>query len=287
MKKIFTLTTVCMMALAANATDLLTTAKHVSWEEGGIQISAAQFADAKAGDKIVVTYTGASAGIEFKVMDDFDRLPGSLQFKGIGGDGTFEQFLTPAAVAKLKSAGLEIIGENFTATSIELLEGKDNVTENTVWTGYFWMDEWTTLELSKASFNHVDWSEVEAIRFYSEAGRTDYVINVLTKWGDDGKLGDQNTMTMTEGYAELSLAGINMAAALADVDRLMIQCNKEGGAPFNFTSVELVKKGEAGISQIVNAQSANGQSFDLQGRPITGNHNGALTITAGKVCITK
>lgn len=281
MKKTFTLLFTAMIALAANATDLFTGSKHVSWDDGGIQIEAAKFADVKAGDKIVVTYTGASDGIEFKVMDDFDRLPGSLQFKGIGGDGTVEQFLTPAAVAKLKSAGLEIIGANFTATSVELLEGKDNVTENTVWTGYFWMDEWSTLELSKASFNNVDWSEVEAIRFYSEANRTDYVINVLTKWGDGGKLGDQGTMTMTNDYAELSLAGIDMAAALADVDRLMIQCNKEGGAPFNFTSIELVKKGEAGISAIVNCQSSYSQSYDLAGRKAADNHG--LVIVGGKV----
>lgn len=281
MKKTFTLVFSAMMALAANATDLFTGSKHVSWDDGGIQIEAAKFADVKAGDKIVVTYTGASDGIEFKVMDNFDRLPGSLQFKGIGGDGTVEQFLTPAAVAKLKSAGLEIIGANFTATSVELLEGKDNVNENTVWTGYFWMDEWSTLELSKASFNHVDWSEVEAIRFYSEANRTDYVINVLTKWGDDGKLGDQTTMTMTNDYAELSLVGIDMAAALADVDRLMIQCNKEGGAPFNFTSIELVKRGETGIGAIVNCQSSDRRSYDLAGRKAADNHG--LVIVGGKV----
>jgi hypothetical protein len=65
---------------------------------------------------------------------------------------------------------------------------------------------------------------------------------VLTKWGDDGKLGDQTTMTMTNEYAELSLDGINMAEKLADVDRIMVQCNKEGGNPFNFTSIALVKK---------------------------------------------
>lgn len=198
------------------------------------------------------------------------------------GEGKYISCLThndPAA--KLKSAGLEIIGANFTATAIELLEGKDNVTENTVWTGYFWMDEWSTLELSKASFNNVDWSEVEAIRFYSEAGRTDYVINVLTKWGDGGKLGDQTTMTMTNDYAELSLVGIDMAAALADVDRLMIQCNKEGGAPFNFTSIELVKRGEAGIGAIVNCESSNRRSYDLAGRKATDNHG--LVIVGGKV----
>ncbi len=70
------------------------------------------------------------------------------------------------------------------------------------------MDEWSTLEIAKTSFDGINWSDYKAIRFYSQANRTDYVINVLTKWGDGGKLGDQTTMTMTNEYAELSLEGI-------------------------------------------------------------------------------
>lgn len=281
MNKIFTLIAAAMMAVAANAADLFTGSKHVSWDEGGLQFEAEKFADAKAGDKIVVTYTGASDGIEFKVMDDFDRLPGSLQFKGIGGDGTFEQFLTPAAVAKIKSAGLEIIGANFTATKVELLEGKDNVSAGTVWTGYFWMDEWSTLELSKASFNDVNWAGVEAIRFYSEAGRTDYVINVKVNWDPDGHIADAGTMTMTQEYAELSLAGIDMQAYLDKSDRLMIQCNKEGGAPFNFTAVELVQKESAGVATLT-ADQPSSLIFDLAGRKTSADAKG-LMIVGGKV----
>lgn len=267
MNKIFTLFAGSMMALAANATDLITETKHVSWDIS-LQFEASVFAEAKAGDKIVISYTGASDGIEFKVMDDYDRLPGSLQFKGINGDGVFEQFLTPAAVAKIKSAGLEIVGANFDATKVELLEGKTEVSENTVWTGYFWMDDWSTLELSKASFNGVNWADVEAIRFYSEAGRTNYVINVMPKWGDEFKLGDQNTMTMTEAYAELSLKDIDMAAALADADRLMVQCNKEGGDPFNFTDIVLIMKEGAGITSIASDAAAV-RAYDLSGRIAT------------------
>ena len=109
------------------------------------------------------------------------------------------------------------------------------------------MDEWSTLEIAKTSFDGINWSDYKAIRFYSEANRTDYVINVLTKWGDDGKLGDQTTMTMTNEYAELSLESIDMATKLADVDRLMVQCNKEGGAPFNFTAIVLVKNEDTGV----------------------------------------
>lgn len=280
MNKFFTLLSASMLALAANAADLFTGSQYVTWGQG-LQLEASKFADAKAGDKLVISYTGASDGIELKVMDDFNRLPGSLQWCPIDGNGTVEQFLTPAAVAKLKAAGLEMIGNNFTVTKIELLEGKDNVTENTVWTGYFWMDSWTTLELTKTSFDGVDWNNVSAIRFCSEAGRTDYVINVMTGWEGDQKIADQGMMTMTNDYAELSLEDIDMAAKLADADRLMIQCNKEEGAAFNFTSIELVTKDAVGIANATLATPAT-IAYDLTGRKAAADAKG-LIIVGGKV----
>lgn len=280
MNKFFTLLSASMLALAANAADLFTGSQYVTWGSG-LQLEASKFADAKAGDKLVISYTGASDGIELKVMDDFNRLPGSLQWCPIDGNGTVEQFLTPAAVAKLKAAGLEMIGNNFTATKVELLDGKDNVTENTVWTGYFWMDSWTTLELTKTSFDGVDWNNVSAIRFCSEAGRTDYVINVMTGWEGDQKIADQGMMTMTNDYAELSLKGIDMAAKLANADRLMIQCNKEEGAAFNFTSIELVTKGAVGIANATLATPAT-IAYDLTGRKAAPDAKG-LIIVGGKV----
>lgn len=204
---------------------------------------------------------------------DFSRLPGSLQWCPIGGDGSLETFLTNAAVAELKQYGLEIIGANFNVTKVELTTGKNNVTENTVWTGYFWMNEWTTLELAKTSFNGIDWSDYKAIRFYSEANRTNYVINVMTGWESGDKLGDQSTMTMTNDYAELSLDGINMANKLASPDKLMIQCNKEGGAAFNFTAIELVPVNTA--IETTTVEKAEKVQKSLQ--------NGRVVITKGGV----
>lgn len=282
MRKIFTLALVSIIALAANATDLFTGSQFVTWGQG-LQITADKFAEAKAGDKLVISYTGASDGIEFKVMDDFSRLPGSLQWCPINGDNKVEQFLTLAAVAKLKAAGLEMIGSNFTVTKVELLEGKDNVTENTIWTGYFWMDSWSTLELATTSFGGINWADYKAIRFYSEAGRTDYVINVMTSWEGSDKLGDQNTMIMTNEYAELSLEGINMTSKLAGKDHLMIQCNKEGGDPFNFTSIELVPIASGIQSASVNA--ANGKAFNLAGQQVSANAKGLVIVNGKKIAV--
>ena len=135
-------------------------------------------------------------------------------------------------------------------------------------------------------FAGVDWSKVKAIRFYSEANRTDYVINVLTKWGEGGKLGDQSTMTMTNEYAELNVETIDMAAALADVDRLMIQCNKEAGNPFNFTAVVLVKDGATGIdATLVNSEKVNSQYFNLAGQRVAHPAKGLYIVNGKKVIV--
>jgi len=233
-----------LVAVNVHATDLWTGSKHVSWNDGGVQIAATSFADAKAGDKIVVNYTSASDGVEFKVMNaSFDHLAGSREAAWITGDGAFEQFLTQSAVDSLKAYGLEIIGANFTCSKVELLEGKAELKEGfTVWTGYFWADEWSTLELYWNGYAGVDWTKVTALRIYSEANRSDFVINViLNAWPDQGgeNVANQNAMTAGEGYMELPLTD-ELRTKLAEASKWMIQFNKEAGDPFNVTDIVLV-----------------------------------------------
>ena len=248
MKKVFLL--MCLMAttVIASATDVWEGEHAVNWDNT-LQIEKGKFTDMKVGDKLVIEFKNATDKV-IELHSNGGMLPGTRFEHHIYSDqSSVEVFATPAMLASLKEYGLEVCGAEFTATKIWYGDGKDNVDENTVWTGYFWMDSWSTLEITKNCFAGVDWSKVKAIRFYSEANRTDYVINVLTKWGEGGKLGDQTTMTMTNEYAELNVESIDMAAALADVDRLMIQCNKEAGEPFNFTAVVLVKDGATSVFQ--------------------------------------
>ena len=255
MKKVFLL--LCLMATTsiAMATDLWEGTHAVDWSKT-LTIEAARFAEAQVGQKIVVEFKDATGEV-IELHSNGGMLPGTRYMHKIFADqNNMEVFITPGMLACLKNHGLEICGTGFTATKIWYGDGKDNVDENTVWTGYFWMDEWSTLEIAKTSFDGINWSDYKAIRFYSEANRTDYVINVLTKWGDGGKLGDQTTMTMTNEYAELSLEGINMATRL-DTDRLMVQCNKEGGNPFNFTAIVLVKKESTGVHELSAYPSSN------------------------------
>ena len=218
--------------------------KHVSWEDGGLHIAADKFANAKAGDKIAIRYNSASEGIEFKVMNEhFDHLAGSregLNFPNT--DGSLEHFLTPKAVEELKAHGLELIGANFTVTEVELMDGKASLPEGVnVWTGYFWADDWNTMYLYWNGYRYVDFNDVKAIRFYSEANRSDFVLNVRDNWAGDGgvEIANIGAMTAGEGYMELPLTDF-MREKIAASEHLLVQFNKEQGDPFNVTDIVLV-----------------------------------------------
>ncbi len=247
MKKIFLFVATLAMSIAASATDIWTGSKHVSWADGGLQIAAAQFANATPGQKIVLTYESVSDGVEFKVMNEhFDHLAGSREAAKINGNGTFEQFLTQTAVDSLKAHGLEIIGANFTATKVELNDGKTLKDGVSVWTGFFWADEWSTLELYRDGYCNVDFSKATAIRFYSEAAGTDYVLNFLENWDAGGKFADQSNMTDGAGYKELPLTD-ELRTRIANAGHWMIQFNKEQLNAFNVTDIVLVMSGTTGI----------------------------------------
>ena len=240
MKKISLVALFAALVMSVNATDIWTGSKHVSWSDGGLQIAANQFAAAQPGNLIKVHFTSASDGIEFKVMNaNFDHLAGSREAAWINGDGAFEQFLTQTAVDSLKAYGLEIIGANFTCTKVELLESKTLKEGFTVWTGFFWADEWSTLELYWNGYAGVDWANATSLRIYSEANRSDFVINIKESWEPEGQIADQTSMTAGNGYMELPLTD-GLRNRLANAGHWMIQFNKEEGNPFNVTDIVLV-----------------------------------------------
>jgi hypothetical protein len=285
MKKILLCAALLAATVIASATDVWEGEHAVDWSST-LKIDADKFTDMKLGDKLVIEFKDA-AGEVIELHSDGGMLPGTRFAHSIFPDqSSAEVFATPAMLASLQTHGLEVCGMDFIATKIWYGDGKESIDANTVWSGFFWMDQWSTLEITKNSFAGVDWSKFTAIRFYSEAGRTDYVINVMTTWSN--KLGDQTTMTMTNDYAELSLSGIDMAAALEGTDRLMIQCNKEGGNPFNFTQIELVPDPMAVQAVPASAQSADAsQKFDLQGRPVAQPAKGTVYILNGKKYLEK
>lgn len=248
MKKISLFALFTALVINVNATDIWTESKHVSWADGGVQIAADQFVGAQPGNLLKVHFTGATNGIEFKVMNEhFDHLAGSREAAWIEGDGAFEQFLTQSAVDSLKAYGVEIIGANFTCTKVELLEGKAELKDGfTVWTGYFWADDWKTLELYWNGYAGVDWDKANALRIYSEAAGTEFVINIKENWDEAGQIASQDEMTDGVGYKELALTE-DLRNRLANANHWMIQFNKESLNAFNVTDIVLVMNNETAI----------------------------------------
>lgn len=282
MKKILLLTMLFVVALSSKATDLFEGEHHVSWDTS-MKFTAEQLKDLQIGNKIVFEIVGATDGFELKDMEG-RRLPGSRNPHWINGDLNIETFVTPAMLAKIQAGGFEAIGNNFTVKKVWFGEGKSNVTENTLWTGYFWMDEWSTIEIAGESFEGIDWSNYKAIRFISEAGRTDYIINVLAGWDAEDKIADQGTMTMTDEYAELDLTKLSAAqlSLFTKTEHVMVQCNKEGGNPFNFTAIELVPANAAAISTVRSKQNS-GISWSLSGRRMQAQQKGVHIVDGKKV----
>ena len=219
--------------------------QHVDYGESSvIALNKTLFASATAGQKLIVKYaTDAEKEIELKVMNEhFDHLAGSRERAKLNGNGRFEHFLTPKAVEELKAYGLEIGGNGFNALRVELEDGKASLPEGVnVWTGYFWADNWNTMYLYWNGYRYVDFNDVKAIRFYSEANRSDFVLNVRDNWDDDGgvEIANINAMTAGEGYMELPLTDY-MREKIRDSEHLLVQFNKEGGAAFNVTDIVLV-----------------------------------------------
>ena len=219
--------------------------QHVDYGESSvITLDKALFATATAGQKLIVKYaTDAEKEIELKVMNEhFDHLAGSREQAKLNGNGRFEHFLTPKAVEELKAYGLEIGGNGFNALRVELVDGKASLPEGVnVWTGYFWADEWNTMYLYWNGYRYVDFNDVKAIRFYHQANRSDFVLNVRDNWDGDGgvEIANIGAMTAGEGYMELPLTDY-MREKIADSEHLLVQFNKEGGAAFNVTDIVLV-----------------------------------------------
>ena len=246
MKK--TLLSLCaiIMALGMNAADLWTGEKHISWDDGGIDLQAAQFADALPGNLLKVHYSAAQTNIELKVMGVWHALPGARFEAWIEGAGCYEQYLTATAVAEIKAHGLQVIGGDITATKIELLDGKAEVKDGAVWTGYFWMDSWSTMKLAMEGLA-IDWGEYKELVIYHEANRTDYVINVLSQFDKEGAKVADNAVTKEATYAVVDLTKVNMEEVINasnDKNVLMIQMNKESGDAFNMTDIVLVPKND-------------------------------------------
>lgn len=218
--------------------------KHVSWEDGGLQIAADKFAEAQTGNLLKVHYANAATNIEFKAMNtSHDHLAGSRKNAGIAGEGVYEMYLSTLAVEAVKAYGLEICGGGFDVTEVELLEGRAaEAKDGSIWTGYSWADNVCgTLELDIEGFHHIDWYDYKQMIVYHQAGHTNYGVNVRTNWDSEGVIYETIEADKSDDKIVIDLTKVDIPAIITatHADRLMIQGCSSGEA-FNITDIVLV-----------------------------------------------
>lgn len=264
MKKLFFFAAAMFAAMTINATELFDGSHAVTWDTP-LNLEAEKFADAQPGQKIVLTFTDAKeindkeenvgSAVEFKILDVWDHLAGSREALRLYNDGTVEQFLTARAVEQLKANGLQIIGKEFTLTHVELTDGKELKEGITVWTGYYWVDGWGSLLLYQDAYKHIDFDHIEAIRYYSEAIGSNYVLKLIKTWSPaEETIATKADMTQGEGYVELALTD-QIRTDLKEVAHWEIQMAKEDVDPFNLTDIVLVPKDTTTAVENIGAEA--------------------------------
>ena len=246
MKKISLVALFAALVMSVNATDIWTGSHAVTWSSA-LNLDATTFAGAQPGNALKVFYTNASDGIEFKANGV--NIAGSRKNAWINDEGAYELYLTPGAVDAIKAHGLEIVGNHFTVTKVELneVEGREGMT--TMWRGLYWADGWGEMLFYPAIASVVDWNDYFAIRVYHEAGRSDFEVNFKKSWADADHIGGISDMTAGEGYVELPLTD-KRRALLASIDNeLIVQFYRgDDKAAFNVTEIVLVGDSPSDIS---------------------------------------
>ena len=307
MKKVFLMLATALMSCAMVTAETIWTPAEgqtdtvVTWEKT-FTISKEYFASCQQGNLLKLTLNNATDVIELK--SNGQKLPGS-RFSNIAGAESYECFMTQAMLDTCKLYGMELCGASFGITNIEILDGKAGNMKmgETIWTGYFWVDNWNTLELFKEALTAEDLSKYASMRIYHEGPENGFVLNLLANWDEAGVIAKIGPSAPAEDYAlqykseggqnfvELDLTKVNPLTVINNVssDRLMIQGNKEAQSAFNMTDIVLVPKQNTATSyQSLDKVSPSVEGiYDLLGRRVeTINSNGLYIVNGKKVMVT-
>lgn len=212
--------------------------KEVTWDNT-LSIPAEQFTDGvNVGNYIYITFSQTTDVIEIKANGTW--LPGS-RYTNLGDNSTdFKAYITNDMLAALQEYGLEICGTKFTVSGVSICNDGFTMPEGAIWGGYFWVDNWNTLEIFKTAFASYNGQRYMDIYLSDDVNDyTGYFLKVLTKWDPETVWANNDQIIHTPKVATVDLKNIDVAASLADVNALMIQGNKETGNPFNIMAVAL------------------------------------------------
>ena len=185
-------------------------------------------------------------------------------------DGHYDICLTKDMLDSIRDGGpncdgsrggrdFRIYGEGITINVVDLIQpgraGSFHEPFKTVWKGLFWVDEWTTKEINKATLApYGDFSNVRAIRFYHEGDHTNYLIKLFKDnvWGEENVIansdGNPENFKNYANYAELILTD-ELRTVLRNVTSVLhLQGHKKENASFNLTDVVFVTYSPDGCS---------------------------------------
>lgn len=242
---------------------------EVTWDNT-LTIPADQFAeDVNAGDYINVSFASTTDVIEMKANGTW--LPGTI--KTVLGDNTpaTKAYITPDMLTALQTYGLELCGAKFAVKSVEICNDGFQMPEGAIWGGYFWIDNWNTMDLFKIAFDSYDGQRYMDIYLSADNGdNTNYVMNVMTAFDNPDAVwanADSGNLERTATKAIIDLKDINVKERLTDVPALLIQSNPEGGNPFNITAIALRNDNNQStiVSSLTSDRNAPVTVYNLQG----------------------
>lgn len=247
---------------------------EVTWEKT-LSIPAEQFAeDVNIGDYINVTFASTTDVIEMKANGTW--LPGTI--KTVLGDNKADTkaYITSDMLNVLKVYGLELCGAKFSVKTVEICNDGFQMPEGAIWGGYFWVDNWNTMDLFKTAFDSYDGQRYMDIYLSGDNGdNTNYVMNVMTAFDNPEAVWANATsgnLERTATKAIIDLKGINVKERLTDVPALLIQSNPEGGNPFNITAIVLRDEPTSTIVSTIEADpNAPVAVYNLQGMAVKNN----------------
>lgn len=218
--------------------------QFVNWDNT-LYIEASKFENASVGDYIFITFSSTTDVIELK--SDGVWLPGS-RFSWLGeGVESYRNYITEDGLATLQDTGLELCGGGFTVTGVSIMNDGFVMPEGAVWGGFFWVDNWNTLEIFKTAFENYDGQRYLDIYLADDNTNGDYFMKVLTQWEPvEIDIATNEEIEKTASMATVDLQNVNLPEMLADVRALMIQANPEEGGPFNITAVALRDEDNSG-----------------------------------------
>ena len=243
----------------------------ISYETSTLFINRDKFSSAVVGNAIKIYGFNTGDGAHKLYLGEYTKpLPGS-DFRNPSNinDDRVLFYLTEDMLSAIKSEDLRVYGEGITVNRVEICDGKAGALKfgKTIWTGYFWMDDTWSLEIFKEAFASIDFSKYGKMRIYYEANRTDFLMRLFTKFGDDpAEFADEDDIKLagsdTDAHMGVHAGGvtpelIHLTNTYVDIpltetiktylstkddahgSSLFIKCNKNGAA-FNVTDVVLL-----------------------------------------------